>query len=59
MNEKNQENEAPSDPLIFTVPACGFVVALATGMRASNGRLNTISASLRTPIALAFWRKRV
>jgi len=28
MNNKHQENGAPRDPLIFTVPAYGFVMAL-------------------------------
>jgi hypothetical protein len=28
MNHKHQENRIPTDPLIFTVPAYGFVMAL-------------------------------
>ncbi len=33
MSEKNQESEAPRGPLIFTVPACGLIVALNPGSR--------------------------
>jgi len=45
MNNKHQENGAPRDPLIFTVPAYGFVMALYLDWL---GRSNRVAFSAKT-----------